>query len=61
MADIATVTTPLGGSASRLNSVQKSGFLRRILLAIMESRRRKAEIEIAEFIRRRGGTPPQHP
>jgi hypothetical protein len=53
MANISTVSTPFGGSERHVNPVRKPGILRKILAAIVESRRRKAEIEIAEFIRRR--------
>ena len=52
MANISTVSTPFDSSERQL-PVRKPGVLRKILAAIMESRRRKAEIEIAEFIRRR--------
>ena len=57
MANISTGSTPFSSSTGRTNP-RKPGVLRKILEAVMESRRRKAEIEIAEFMSSRGGTPP---
>jgi hypothetical protein len=61
MANISTVSTPIGRSTGHANPARKPGVFRKILEAIMESRRRKAEIEIAEIIGRRGGIPPRRP
>jgi hypothetical protein len=56
MANVSTVSTPLGASAKGAGSARKPGIFRTILAAIMESRRRRAEIEVAEFLARHRGS-----
>jgi hypothetical protein len=56
MANISTVSTPFGTSIRDAISARKPGVFRRIVGAIMESRRRKAESEIARILGKQGGT-----
>jgi hypothetical protein len=55
MANVSTLSTPLGSRARDTQAARRPGVFRRILEAIMESRQRTADREIAEIIGRRGG------